>query len=115
MTYMWPCGHATPAACLIKLALRAISQSPILLFHHAHPHQFNSHALPPSRALPAAAQVPPTCRFATLNEMTAGQEEIDDIITRDIHRTFPEHPLFGLEVRDTIARWPAYALASSAF
>lgn len=26
-----------------------------------------------------------------------GQEEVDDSIMRDIHRTFPEHPYFGLE------------------
>mmetsp|Transcript_8975 Transcript_8975/g.19213 ORF Transcript_8975/g.19213 Transcript_8975/m.19213 type:complete len:756 (+) Transcript_8975:92-2359(+) len=39
----------------------------------------------------------PDCRFATLNEMTAGQEEVDDIITRDINRTFPEHPFFSVE------------------
>ncbi|GLC50154.1 hypothetical protein PLESTB_000348300 [Pleodorina starrii] len=40
---------------------------------------------------------PPDCRFALLNEMTAGQEEVDDSILRDIHRTFPEHPYFGME------------------
>ncbi len=28
---------------------------------------------------------------------TPGQEEVDDSIMRDIHRTFPEHPYFGLE------------------
>lgn len=26
-----------------------------------------------------------------------GQEEVDEVISRDIHRTFPEHPLFGFE------------------
>ena len=26
-----------------------------------------------------------------------GQEEVDDIITRDINRTFPEHPFFSAE------------------
>jgi hypothetical protein len=26
--------------------------------------------------------------------VVAGQEDVDDIIMRDIHRTFPEHPLF---------------------
>ncbi|GAX84229.1 hypothetical protein CEUSTIGMA_g11652.t1 [Chlamydomonas eustigma] len=36
-------------------------------------------------------------RFAILNDMTAGQEEIDDIIKRDMHRTFPEHPFFTSE------------------
>ncbi|KXZ56931.1 hypothetical protein GPECTOR_1g84 [Gonium pectorale] len=39
----------------------------------------------------------PDCRFIMLNEMTAGQEEVDDSILRDIHRTFPEHPYFGME------------------
>ncbi|KAG2450320.1 hypothetical protein HYH02_004825 [Chlamydomonas schloesseri] len=43
------------------------------------------------------ADVAPDSRFAMLNEMTAGQEEVDDSILRDIHRTFPEHPYFGLE------------------
>ena len=27
----------------------------------------------------------------------SGQEEIDDIIKRDMHRTFPEHPMFSSE------------------
>lgn len=30
-------------------------------------------------------------------ELTAPQEETDDIISRDINRTFPEHPQFGFE------------------
>ncbi len=30
-----------------------------------------------------------------MNEMTAGQEEVDDVILRDVHRTFPEHPRFA--------------------
>lgn len=29
--------------------------------------------------------------------VASGQEEIDDIIKRDMHRTFPEHPLFSSE------------------
>ncbi|GLI65592.1 hypothetical protein VaNZ11_009167 [Volvox africanus] len=45
--------------------------------------------------LPTA--IAPDSRFAVLNEMTAGQEEVDDSILRDIHRTFPEHPYFGME------------------
>ena len=28
-------------------------------------------------------------------QVTLGQEEVDEVITRDIHRTFPEHPQFG--------------------
>ncbi|GFR47129.1 hypothetical protein Agub_g8816, partial [Astrephomene gubernaculifera] len=43
------------------------------------------------------ADVAPDSRFAMLNEMTAGQEEVDESILRDIHRTFPEHPYFGGE------------------
>ncbi|KAG1657940.1 hypothetical protein FOA52_000971 [Chlamydomonas sp. UWO 241] len=42
----------------------------------------------------APPEYSPYCRFAILNDMTAGQEEVDDIIRRDIHRTFPEHPMF---------------------
>lgn len=37
----------------------------------------------------------PDSRFAMLNEMTAGQEEVDDIIGRDVHRTFPECAAFA--------------------
>jgi len=36
-------------------------------------------------------------RYATLLQISVGQEDIDDVISRDIHRTFPEHPLFGFE------------------
>eukprot|EP00890_Picochlorum_soloecismus_P001828 jgi/Picsp_1/2646/NSC_00876-R1_gtpase activator nb4s evi5 (contains tbc domain) calmodulin-binding protein pollux (contains ptb and tbc domains) len=36
-------------------------------------------------------------RYSTLLQISVGQEEIDDIIYRDIHRTFPEYPLFGFE------------------
>eukprot|EP00798_Chlamydomonas_sp_ICE-L_P015324 gene15324-21408_t len=39
----------------------------------------------------------PECRFAMLVEMTAGQEEVDDIIMRDVSRTFPGHPFFSSE------------------
>ncbi|KAG2482324.1 hypothetical protein HYH03_018746, partial [Edaphochlamys debaryana] len=39
----------------------------------------------------------PETRFAMLNEMTEGQEEVDESILRDIHRTFPEHPYFSLD------------------
>uniref|UniRef100_A0A7S0RLM3 Rab-GAP TBC domain-containing protein n=1 Tax=Chlamydomonas leiostraca TaxID=1034604 RepID=A0A7S0RLM3_9CHLO len=68
------------------------------------------HGPPPDHGLPT--DYPPDCRFATLNEMTAGQEEIDDIITRDIHRTFPEHPLFGMEAgqRSLFRLLKAYSL-----
>lgn len=36
-------------------------------------------------------------QYETLLQISIGQEDIDDIIARDIHRTFPEHPLFGFE------------------
>lgn len=36
-------------------------------------------------------------RFTALNDVTAGQEEVDDVIRRDINRTFPEHPMFSSE------------------
>jgi Rab-GTPase-TBC domain len=36
-------------------------------------------------------------RYSTLLQISIGQEEVDDVIARDIHRTFPEYPLFGLE------------------
>ncbi len=34
-------------------------------------------------------------RRCTAAQVTLGQEEVDEVITRDIHRTFPEHPQFG--------------------
>eukprot|EP00951_Prasinocladus_malaysianus_P003761 scaffold26540_cov41-Prasinocladus_malaysianus.AAC.1 len=47
-------------------------------------------------------------RYSTLLQISIGQEmlglilcidvkDVDEVITRDIHRTFPEHPQFGLE------------------
>lgn len=36
-------------------------------------------------------------QYSTLLQISIGQEDVDDIISRDIHRTFPEHPLFGFE------------------
>lgn len=35
-------------------------------------------------------------KYRTLLEVTLGQEEVEDIIRRDIHRTFPQHPQFLL-------------------
>ena len=35
--------------------------------------------------------------YRTLLQISVGQEDVDDIISRDIHRTFPEHPLFGFK------------------
>ena len=34
-------------------------------------------------------------RYNMLLQISIGQEEVDEVITRDIHRTFPEHPQFG--------------------
>lgn len=36
----------------------------------------------------------PDERYSTLLQMTVGQEEVEETISRDIHRTFPEHPQF---------------------
>jgi hypothetical protein len=36
----------------------------------------------------------PGSRYDTLLQVTLGQEEVEDVIFRDIHRTFPEHPRF---------------------
>ena len=33
-------------------------------------------------------------QFDTLLQVTVGQEDVEDTILRDIHRTFPEHPRF---------------------
>jgi hypothetical protein len=37
-----------------------------------------------------------------LPHFSVGQEEVEEIISRDIHRTFPEHPLFVLEQVKTL-------------
>lgn len=42
-------------------------------------------------------EFPEDCRYNTLLQISIGQEETDDIIARDIYRTFPEHPQFGFE------------------
>jgi Rab-GTPase-TBC domain len=38
----------------------------------------------------------PGSRYDTLLQVTVGQEEVEDVIFRDIHRTFPQHPRFVL-------------------
>jgi hypothetical protein len=38
----------------------------------------------------------PGSTFHTLLQVTVGQEDVEDTIYRDIHRTFPEHPRFLL-------------------
>lgn len=35
-------------------------------------------------------------KYRTLLQVTLGQEEVEDVIRRDIHRTFPQHPQFLL-------------------
>lgn len=39
----------------------------------------------------------PDSRYSTLLQISIGQEDVDDIISRDCHRTFPEHPMFGFK------------------
>lgn len=46
---------------------------------------------------PVPVEPPPEGRYATLLQISIGQEETDDVIARDIHRTFPEHPQFSFE------------------
>jgi len=48
-----------------------------------------------SVAWPISTEYPEECRYNTLLQISIGQEEVDEVITRDIHRTFPEHPQFG--------------------
>ena len=36
-------------------------------------------------------------KYNTLLQISVGQEEVDEVIGRDINRTFPEHPQFGFE------------------
>lgn len=46
---------------------------------------------------PIPSDYPPDSRYATLLEISIGQEEVDEVISRDVHRTFPEHAQFGNE------------------
>mmetsp|Transcript_5393 Transcript_5393/g.15439 ORF Transcript_5393/g.15439 Transcript_5393/m.15439 type:complete len:845 (+) Transcript_5393:278-2812(+) len=46
---------------------------------------------------PVSTEYPEDSRYNTLLQISIGQEETDDIISRDINRTFPEHPQFGYE------------------
>jgi len=39
----------------------------------------------------------PDSRYSTLLQISIGQEDVDDIISRDCHRIFPEHPMFGFK------------------
>jgi len=47
--------------------------------------------------LPAPTRPAPDSRYATLTQISIGMENVDEEIRRDIHRTFPEHPLFAHE------------------
>jgi hypothetical protein len=44
---------------------------------------------------PISTEYAEDSRYNTLLQISIGQEEVDEVITRDIHRTFPEHPQFG--------------------
>ncbi len=46
-------------------------------------------------AWPISTEYAEDGRYNTLLQISIGQEEVDEVITRDIHRTFPEHPQFG--------------------
>ena len=46
-------------------------------------------------AWPISTEYGEESRYNTLLQISIGQEEVDEVITRDIHRTFPEHPQFG--------------------
>lgn len=46
---------------------------------------------------PVSTEYAEDSRYNTLLQISIGQEETDDIISRDINRTFPEHPQFGYE------------------
>lgn len=45
---------------------------------------------------PVKEQRVPGSKYDTLLQVTLGQEEVEEVIRRDIHRTFPEHPRFLL-------------------
>ena len=46
---------------------------------------------------PITVEFSEECRYNTLLQISVGQEEVDEVIGRDINRTFPEHPQFGFE------------------
>lgn len=52
---------------------------------------------------PLPTEWSPKSRYGTLLQITIGMDEEEDIINRDIHRTFPEHPHFnGEQGRNTL-------------
>lgn len=64
-----------------------------------HKEDYRQHLMAKMAAVPwpLPIELDPESRYSTLLQISIGQEEIDDVIARDIHRTFPEYPLFGLE------------------
>lgn len=46
---------------------------------------------------PITVEYSEASRYNTLLQISVGQEEVDEVIGRDINRTFPEHPQFGFE------------------
>ncbi len=69
------------------------------------------HACTPRRLHPPSLQL--NNSFFSSWNASLGQEEIDEVIQRDLHRTFPEHPLFAFEQVRQVAghvgrpAWPA--------
>jgi len=48
-------------------------------------------------AWPISTVYPEGCRYDTLCQISIGQEEVEEVIERDINRTFPEHPQFSFQ------------------
>ena len=46
---------------------------------------------------PISTVYPEGCRYDTLCQISIGQEDVEEVIQRDINRTFPEHPQFSFE------------------
>ena len=46
---------------------------------------------------PMSCEISEASRYNTLLQISIGQQEVEEIISRDINRTFPEHPQFGFE------------------
>ena len=92
---MWVHGYVSVwvSGCIVLLASRSHAHRPALASTHST-HPLQVHLVSSDEAV--ALTFTPDCRFASLNEMTAGQEDVDEVINRDINRTFPEHPFFGL-------------------
>ncbi|KAK9818215.1 hypothetical protein WJX72_008962 [[Myrmecia] bisecta] len=46
---------------------------------------------------PISPEYAEDCKYNVLLQISIGQEEVDEVISRDINRTFPEHPQFGFQ------------------